>query len=93
MDVGRKRSAGAIAATETFFKGFESMKVDRKATAVMIIVVALGCASSTYRIERKNMDCEDANGQIHRALMNFKYEITRFEPATPPSQRKRLLRR
>jgi len=47
--------------------------------------VALGCASSRYRVERRQLDCEDANAQAHRALLTREYQITRFELATPGS--------
>ncbi len=47
-----------------------------------VAMLALACQSSRYRIERR-LDCDDANAQIHRALVARDYEITRFELAEP----------
>jgi hypothetical protein len=41
-----------------------------------------GCSSAKYRVERPQLDCDDANGLAHRALVGREYEITSFELAT-----------
>src|SRR5262245_17585025 len=55
----------------------------RRCHPILLLVVVLGCASSRYRVERRQLDCEDANAQAHRALLTREYQITRFELATP----------
>lgn len=51
--------------------------------AGVVVVAVLACASSRYRVERAQLQCDDANAQVHRALVGRKYEITRFSLATP----------
>jgi hypothetical protein len=53
--------------------------------ALLVLVPPLGCTHSQYRVERPQLDCEDANAQAHRALVTRDYEITRFNLATPSS--------
>ena len=62
--------------------GMKAMR-RRRWHPVLLLVVALGCASSRYRVERRQLDCEDANAQAHRALLAREYQITRFELASP----------
>jgi hypothetical protein len=52
---------------------------------IAVPVLALGCASRRYRVERRQLDCEDANAEAHRALLTRHYQITRFALATPGS--------
>jgi hypothetical protein len=58
----------------------------RSAAAVLAIlalaVLTPACQSSRYRIERP-LGCEDANAELHGALLARDYEITRFELAEP----------
>ena len=57
-----------------------------KRAALIVVALAIGCASAKYRVVRENLDCEDANEQVHRTLVRLTYEITRFDPATPGVQ-------
>jgi hypothetical protein len=50
---------------------------------LQLVIVAFACASSKYRVERRQLPCEDANAQAHRALVAREYEITRFDLAAP----------
>jgi hypothetical protein len=59
------------------------MKVSYARVGVVVVIFALGCYTAKYRVEREQLDCEDANGQVHRTLVRLHYEITRFEPAAP----------
>ena len=54
-----------------------------KRAALIVVALAIGCASAKYRVVRENLDCEDANEQVHQTLVRLTYEITRFDPATP----------
>jgi hypothetical protein len=52
---------------------------------LLVVFLVLGCTHAQYRVERPQLDCEDANAQAHRALVTRDYEITRFNLATPGS--------
>lgn len=54
-----------------------------KSAALIAILIAVGCSSAKYRVVRDRLDCEDANEQVRRTLVDLDYEITRFDPATP----------
>lgn len=56
---------------------------DGKRWALVLLIAVLGCASSRYRVQRARLHCDDANAQVHRALVGRQYEITRFDLAAP----------
>jgi hypothetical protein len=64
----------------------ERVRMVCKSAALFVIALTIGCASARYRVVCENLDCEDANEQVHRTLVGLTYEITRFDPATPGVQ-------
>jgi hypothetical protein len=47
------------------------------------LLLGAACASSRYRVERRQLACDDANRHAHATLVRLGYEITRFDPAAP----------